>query len=95
MTSSGLGSVLCISPGCVRLRSGDAIGPGIAIVEYVCDDPEGIGLFGYSHLELYVNGGGGSGQDPKVADKSLSALEIVPEADTWTQVSIPASSRVC
>ena len=68
-----------------------AVGPGTARVEYVCNDPEGIDLFGYSHLEFYVNGGEGSGQNPNVANKSLSYLGIVPEADTWTRVSIPAS----
>jgi ligand-binding sensor domain-containing protein len=68
-----------------------AIGPGTAMVKYVCDDPEGIGLFGYSHLEFYVNGGEGSGQNPIVVSKGRSWLVIVPEADTWTRVSIPAS----
>ena len=68
-----------------------AIGPGTAMVEYVCNDLEGIDLFGYSHLEFYVNGGEGSGQDPIVVSESRSWLGIVPEADTWTRVSIPAS----
>ena len=68
-----------------------AIGPGTPIVKYVCDDPEGIDLFGYSHLEFYVNGGGGSGQNLKVGYTSLKELGIEPEADKWTQVSIPVS----
>jgi streptogramin lyase len=68
-----------------------AIGPGMAKVWYDCDDPEGIDLLGYSHLEFYVNGGEGSGRDPMVAYKSLSAWGTVLEADTWKQVTIPAS----
>jgi hypothetical protein len=53
-----------------------AIGPGTAMVKYVCDDPEGIDLFGYSHLAFYINGGEGSGQNPEVGYTSLKALGI-------------------
>ena len=67
------------------------IGPGMAKLRYVYDDPEGIDLFGYSHLEFYVNGGEGSGQDPMVAKKRFSEWGIVPEMDSWKQVSIPVS----
>jgi hypothetical protein len=68
-----------------------AIGPGACMVEYACQDPEGIGLFGYTHLEFWINGGGASGQNPQIAGVKLSNLGIVPEADTWTKVSIPVS----
>jgi hypothetical protein len=76
------------------VRTGDsslAIGPGMVKIEYVCKDPEGIDLFGYSHLEFYVNGGEGSGQYPIAVTKGRGWLGIVLEADTWTQVSIPVS----
>jgi len=72
-------------------RCSHAIGPDMDKVWYVCDDPEGIDLFGYSHLEFYINGGEGSGQNPKVAYTSLKELGIAPEADKWTRVSIPVS----
>ena len=60
-------------------------------VQYVCDDPEGIDPFGYTHLEFYVCGGDSSGQDPVIAGKRLSEWGVVPQADTWTLVSIPIS----
>ena len=69
-----------------------AIGPGTTMVKYLYDVPEGIDLFGYSHLEFFVNGGKGSGQNPKVGYTSLKALGVEPEANKWTQVSIPVSS---
>jgi hypothetical protein len=58
-------------------------------VRYVLDDPEGIDLFGYSHLEFYISGGEASGQDPIIAGKRMSDLGIVPQSDVWTRVSIP------
>jgi streptogramin lyase len=87
MDKSDLASTAFIHTG----QYSHAIGPGMAKVWYDCDDPEGIDLFGYSHLEFYINGGESSGHDPMVANKRLSEWGIVPEADTWKQVSIPAS----
>jgi hypothetical protein len=68
------------------------IGPGKALVKFLCNDPKGINLFGYSHLEFYINGGNGTGQNPKVGYTSLKALGIEPVANTWTQVSISTLS---
>jgi hypothetical protein len=66
-------------------------GAGVVALNYVCQDPGGIDLFGYSHLEFWVNGGDGSGQNPTIAGKRPSDLGIVLEADTWTKASIPVS----
>lgn len=66
-------------------------GGGTVVVEYVREDPEGIDLFGYTHLEFWINGGAASGQDPQIAGKKLGAWGVVPEADTWTKVSMPVS----
>ena len=60
-------------------------------LKYVYDDPEGLSLFGYTHLEFWINGGEGSGQDPTIAGENLSHWGVVPEADTWILVSIPVS----
>jgi len=60
-------------------------------VRYMYDDPDGVEIFGYSHLEFYINGGEASGQDPVIAGKRLSDLGITVQADTWTLVSIPIS----
>ena len=60
-------------------------------VKYVFDDPKGIDLFGYTHLELYIHGGDASGQDPAIGGMKLSDLGIMPESDTWTLVSVPVS----
>jgi len=60
-------------------------------VKYVFDDPEGIDLFGYTHLEFHINGGEASGQNLGIAGRKLSDLGIVPQSDTWTLVSIPVS----
>ena len=68
-----------------------AIGPGRVDVDYLYDDSEGIDLFGYSHLEFFVNGGEGFGQNLAVSHTSLKELGIVPEADNWTKVTIPVS----
>jgi len=35
-------------------------------VKYVFNDPEGLSLTGYTHLEFRINGGVGSGQDPRI-----------------------------
>jgi hypothetical protein len=60
-------------------------------VSYVFQDTVGISLVGYTHLDFYINGGEHSGQDPKVAGRKLSSWGIVPQANTWTKVSIPIS----
>ena len=59
------------------------------MVTYRSTDPEGVGLFGYTHLEFWVNGGEASGQDPMIAGKKLSQRGIVPEPNTWKQVTVP------
>ena len=68
---------------------GSGIFPGR--LEYVLGAPNGMNLFGYSHLEFYINGGETVGQDPQVAGKKLSEWGIAVESDTWTRVSIPIS----
>ena len=67
--------------------------PGIfpGSVEYVFDDPAGVNLFGYTHLEFYINGGASSGQDPSVGGKKLSERGVVVASDTWTLVAVPLS----
>jgi len=76
-----------ISSHAVLLASG--IFPGS--MKYALDDPAGLNVFGYSHLEFYIHGGETSGQDPQVAGKKLSEWGISVEPDTWTHVSIPIS----
>ena len=68
-----------------------AIKPFPGSILYRFEDPTGLDPFGYTHLEFYVNGGEASGQDPTIGVKKLSDLGIVPQADTWTWVSIPIS----
>jgi hypothetical protein len=72
-------------------KSSHEIGPGSAAVEYLYDEPEGLNLFGYSHLEFYINGGEDSEQDPIIVKKDRNWLVTVPEAYTWNKVSIPVS----
>ena len=69
----------------------------VAILTF--DDPDGINLFGYDHLEFYINGGAGSGQNPTIVivdgmpNTTLSALGVIPQSDTWELVSIPISGE--
>jgi hypothetical protein len=73
-------------------RVSHAFGPGKVMVKYVCNEPEGTDLFGYSHLEFYINGGEESGKDHIIISKGRDWLEIVPEVDKWIRVSIPTTS---
>ena len=58
-------------------------------VQYLFDDPVGVNVFGYTHLEFYIHGGETSGQNPAVGGKVLSDWGVTVEPDTWTLVSIP------
>ena len=69
----------------------DALKPFPGSVRYAFDDPEGMDLFGYTHLEFYINGGEHSEQDPNIGLRKLSDYQVVPQPDTWTLVSIPIS----
>ena len=60
-------------------------------VQYVFDDPAGVNVFGYTHLEFYIHGGEMSGQNPTVAGRTLSGWGVTVEPDIWTRVSIPIS----
>jgi hypothetical protein len=73
-----------------------------SILWYKCIHPQEIKLFGYSHLQFYINSGKKSGLNPKVYSimfdgpkKSfkLSDLGIALEAGVWKQVSIPISGK--
>ena len=68
-----------------------ALKPFPGSVRYAFDDPEGMDLFGYTHLEFYINGGEHSEQDPNIGLRKLSDYQVVPQPDTWTLVSIPIS----
>ena len=60
-------------------------------VRYMFEDPAGVNVFGYTHLEFYIHGGEMSGQNPTVAGRTLSGWGVTVEPDIWTRVSIPIS----
>jgi len=69
-------------------------------IQYVPANVSNPSLFGYSHLQFYINGGNSSGQDLRITTDmitasyiKLSELGIIPQADTWTKVSIPVSQN--
>jgi len=69
----------------ILLQSGGSAG----YVRYSYQGVNGVDPFGYTHLEFYINGGDSAGQDPEVGGKALSDLEIVPQSNSWTLVSVP------
>jgi len=64
---------------------------GVSQVRYVYEGTEGIDPSEYRYLQFYINGGEGSGQNPKIAGKWLRDLGIVPQPNRWTSVAIPVS----